>query len=95
MQITRKPASDVFSFDRVEVTDARVEEFIQAERVSGKTDGFEFSVAVMSACCVFDDKKQPVEELRKMSHADFLELSRAINGEGPAPATGPAKLPGE
>jgi len=95
MQITKKPAAKIFSFDQVEMTEARVEEFIQAERVSGRSDGYEFSLGVMSACCKFDGVAQPIEELRNMSGKDFLELSKAINGDEPAPATAPEKLPGE
>ena len=95
MLITRIPASKVFEATAVEMTEVHVEEFIQAERIAGRSDGYEFSLAVMSAACKFDGVAQPVEELRNMRSADFLELSKVINGAEPAPATAPVKLPGE
>ena len=93
MKITKIAAVKPFTFDKVEMTETCVEDFIQAERMAGRPDGYEFSLAVMSVSCKFDGVGQPPEELRKMRSSDFLELSTAINGAVAAPTTEPEKSP--
>lgn len=59
----------------VEIRESLVEDLIAAERISGKTQGFEFLAAVLSQVGMFDGQAQPPEELKRLPTKDFLELA--------------------
>ena len=78
MKITKKE-SNRLQFKEVELREPVVGDLIHAERVTGKVDGVDFSVALLSAIGTFDGKTLPPEELSKLSAADFLALSRELD----------------
>jgi hypothetical protein len=71
VESTQKP----FAPENVEVRDSLVEDLVNAEQITGKSNGFAFLAAVASAACIFDGQKVPPEEVRRMRTKDFLELS--------------------
>ncbi len=78
MKVTKVEKADVFSPEEVAVREALVEDLVNAERVTGKSSGFEFIAAVAASACMFDGAAQPVEVVMKMSADDFLSLSDAL-----------------
>ena len=78
MKVTKVDQPGVFRPQDVQIREPLVEDLINAERVSGKSSGFEFLAAVAASVCIFDGAAQPVEEVQKLSAADFLELSVAL-----------------
>jgi hypothetical protein len=57
-----------------------MEDVILAERVTGKTDGVEFQLALLSQVGTFDGQKLPMEELRRLSMKDFLSIAEQLLG---------------
>lgn len=74
MKITKKTGGDVLKVDNVELNEPTVGTLIAAERISGKSSGFEFLAAAISQVGTFDGKPLPPEEIRRLSSSDFLEL---------------------
>ncbi len=74
MKITKKSKPDVLVVENVEIVEPTVEELIQAERISGKSTGFEFLAAVLSQTGTFDGKPRVPEDLKRLSSKDFLTL---------------------
>ncbi|WP_298438071.1 hypothetical protein [Geobacter sp.] len=70
----RKP----LEVEEVEIRESLVEDLVTAERIVGKTEGFEFILAVLSQVALFDGQPQPVEELRRLSSKDFLAISKEL-----------------
>lgn len=90
MNITKvEDANKTFKPKDVKVREAKVRDLIEAERVSGKSSGFEFLCGVVSQCCTFDNQAQPPEEVQLLSMTDFLELTDVLglNGTAISPAT--------
>ncbi len=75
--------------NEVEVREAMVKDLIQAERISGKAQAYEFLSGVISQCCKFDGQAQPPEEVQRLGMTDFLELTEALglNGQAISPDT--------
>ena len=73
--------ANVFKFQEVEYRNALVADSINAEKVSGQSEGIEFLLALMAECCTFDGKKVVYEQIRQMESDDFLELSEALGLE--------------
>lgn len=83
MKITKVEGSKKpFKPQNVEIQDVLVEDLITAERVSGKSSGFQFLAAVAAAACIFDGKREPAEEVQRMEMDDFLELTDACGLNG-------------
>ena len=74
MKITRKKSQGTFNPEAVEIREPLVEDLIAAERITGKTEGYEFAVAVISQVATFDGRPVPPEEVRRLPKADFLSL---------------------
>lgn len=66
----------------VDVRDCLVDDLINAERITGKSTGFEFLAAVAASACVFDGQKVPPEDVKRLRSADFLDLSDALGLNG-------------
>ncbi len=62
----------------VEIRESLVEDLINAERISGKTQGFEFLAAVLSQVGTFDGQALPPEELKRLPLKDFLGLASEL-----------------
>jgi len=77
MEIVKKE-SKTLKVQKVELREATVEDLLKAERIAGKTDGFEFMLAVLSQVALFDGQPQPAEELRRLSSKDFLAISKEL-----------------
>jgi len=78
MKVTKIEQQGVFSPQDVEVREPLVEDLINAERISGKSSGFEFLAAVAASVCIFDGVAQPAEEVQKLAAKDFLSLSEGL-----------------
>lgn len=78
MKVT-KVESKSFKPEAVEIREPLVDDLIAAERISGKSQGFEFLSAVASQVCTFDGVKQPPEEVRRLSSKDFLSLADELD----------------
>jgi phage FluMu protein gp41 len=78
MKITKKP-TDVLKVEDVELAEPTVETLIAAERISGKSSGFEFLACVLSQVGSFDGQALPPEEVRKLSSKDFLSLAGELD----------------
>lgn len=90
MKITKiEGAKKPFKPESVDAREARVKDLIEAERISGKSSGFEFLCGVVSRCCTFDGQAQPPEEVQEMGITDFLELTGVLelNGQEISPDT--------
>jgi len=72
--VERKP----LEFKEVYVSPAQAGELAAAERITGKTDGIEYTIAVISQCCTFDEKKLPPEDLSGLSIDDLTALGNAV-----------------
>jgi hypothetical protein len=77
MEIVKK-GSKTLKVDKVELREAIVDDLLKAERIVGKTEGFEFILAVLSQVALFDGQPQPVEELLRLSSKDFLTISKEL-----------------
>ncbi|BDV42441.1 hypothetical protein GURASL_13640 [Geotalea uraniireducens] len=76
MKITKVEGSKKpLTVESVEIRESLVEDLIHAERISGKTQGFEFLAAVLSQIGTFDGQLLAPEELRRLPTKDFLELA--------------------
>lgn len=80
MKITVNKATGRLSFREVEMNEPLMEDVILAERITGKTDGVEFQLALLAQVGIFDGKKLPPEELRGLSMKDFLSISTELLG---------------
>lgn len=78
MKINKLTTNNTFAAANVEVRDPLVEDLIEAERMTGKNQGFEFLIAVIARCCTFDGKTLFPDELRKLPSADFLAISESL-----------------
>lgn len=87
MKIIKKEAAKS-EFKEVEVREALAGDLSAAERITGKTEGVEYTIAVISQCCVFDGQKLPPEALGGLSTTDLTVLGNAV---APGPADGPGK----
>jgi hypothetical protein len=79
MKVTKVEQKGIFRPQDVQVREPLVDDLINAERISGKSSGFEFLAAVAAAVCVFDGAAQPAEEVQRLTAKDFLELSDALD----------------
>jgi hypothetical protein len=61
-------------FDEVAIREPLVGDLILAERISGKTEGYEYAAAVISQIATFDGQSLPPEEIRRIGKTDFLSL---------------------
>jgi hypothetical protein len=82
MKITKVENTNVFRPNSVDVRPPLVEDLINAERISGKIEGVEFTTALISQVTTFDGQAQPPEELRRLSSKDFLSLSAELDDLG-------------
>lgn len=78
MKIT-KTENRAFRPADVTVREPLVEDMIAAERISGKTQGFEFLAALMSQTATFDGERVPIEDVRRLSSADFLSIAAELD----------------
>jgi hypothetical protein len=67
-------------FERVEIREPLMQDVILAERVTGKTEGVEFQLALLSQVGTFDGQRLPPEELKGVSMQDFLAISTELLG---------------
>lgn len=75
-------------FNEVGIREPLVGDLITAERISGKTEGYEYAAAVISQVGTFDRQSLPPEEIRRISKTDFLSLLAAADVTGiPGSAT--------
>lgn len=81
MKIDVKKAEGL-KFENVEAREAEVQDMLNAQRASGKTEGIDYTIALFSEICLFDGKKLTVEDLRKLSMSDFLELQNGLMDGG-------------
>lgn len=78
----KKVDSAAPTFTTVEVREPLVDDLIQAERMTGKEQGIEFAVALVSRIATFDGKRLPPEDLRQLAVRDFLLLGSALDVAG-------------
>lgn len=84
MKVTKKSGNNV-TFREVELREALVADMLAAERMSGRVEGYEFSLALLSQIGTFDGQTLPPDELRRLSVKDFLAIAEAAGlGEVPA-----------
>lgn len=75
MKITKVDNSAKFlQVEAVEMEKPTVEALINAERISGKSQGYEFLAAVVSQVAKFDGNSLPMEEVKRLSSKDFLSI---------------------
>lgn len=80
MKIKKTKATDILRFKEVEMREASVEDEIQAVKISGVDQGYDFQLALLAVLCTFDGQKYVMEDLKKLSRADFLQLLKALTG---------------
>lgn len=80
MQITKVKDEKFLRFENVEMKECGVEDEEKAFKIAGVAEGYDFQLALLAQLCTFDGKKYVMEDLRKMSRADFLDLVRALTG---------------
>ncbi len=78
MKIKKVERKDKLKVQEVEITEPLVEDFLQAEKIAGTDRGFSYALALLSRIALFDGRKLPPEEIRKLSGKDFLELAEAF-----------------
>lgn len=71
---------DKSEFNNVEIREPVMQDVINAERITGRTDGVEFQLALLSQCGTFDGRTLPPEDLRGLSMKDFLSISTELLG---------------
>lgn len=81
MQINRIENENVLKFENVDIRKPSAEDFIRAEKIAGKNQGFEFVLALMSIIATFDGEKKVFEDLKKLSFDDFFLLSQEVMGD--------------
>ena len=80
MQIKVKKPENQLKPKEVEINEPLMDDVILAERVTGKTDGVDFQLALLSQVGTFDGQKLPMEDLRRLSMKDFLSISQELLG---------------
>ncbi len=80
MEIVVAKADKKKQFTKIEIREALMSDVIQAERMTGKTDGMEFQLALLSQVGTFDGEKLPPEGLQGLSMKDFLSISTELLG---------------
>lgn len=80
LNITVKKPDNQLRPKEVEIIEPLMENVILAERITGKTDGVEFQLALLSQLGTFDGEKLPPEELRRLSMKDFLSIASELLG---------------
>lgn len=79
MKITKTENEAALKIEEVNLRKPIVADLIAAERISGKSQGFEFLAAVVSQVGKFDGKSLLPEDLQRMSGNDFLSLSTELD----------------
>jgi hypothetical protein len=74
----REDKGKIFAFKNVTYREVVFEDMITAQRVCGKAEGNEFTMAIVAQVCEFDGKKATYEDLQRMRWGDFLELQGHI-----------------
>lgn len=73
--------NNALKIDEVKVRQPVAEDFIRAEKIAGKSTGFEFALALMSLVATFDGEKKVFEDLKQLSFDDFFLLSQKVMGD--------------
>ena len=84
MNVTKVTTKPPFKPENVDVRAVLVEDLINAEQATGKSQGYAFLCGVISQAAVFDGQAQPPEEVRRLSMADFLTLTDELGLNGQA-----------
>jgi hypothetical protein len=80
VKITVEKATGKAKFEEVVVREPLMKDVILAERVTGKTEGVSFQLALLSQCGTFDGQKLPPEALEGLTMQDFLSISTELLG---------------
>jgi hypothetical protein len=71
---TEAAAAKHFEFKELGYREVTFEDMLQAQRISGESDGNGFKLAIMAQVCTFDGKLVTYEDLKALRWSDFLEL---------------------
>ena len=82
MKITKKKGDAAITFNEVEIREPLVEDLIAAEAVAGADQGVRYALALISQIAVFDGKKIPPEDIKKLRVRDFFGLAKAVEAFG-------------
>ncbi len=78
MNIKKIDNKSMFTFETIEMREPVLQDFINAEMISGSMKGFKFIIGLISETCLFDGKKALFEDLLNMRSEDFLSVSEAM-----------------
>lgn len=67
-----------FEFKEVGYREVVFGDMTNAQRISGESDGNQFTLAIIALTCEFDGKPATFEDLQTLKWADFLELSGLV-----------------
>jgi hypothetical protein len=81
MEITVQPAAKRLAFEVVEIREPLMEDVVIAERISGKTDGVDFQLALLSQIGTFDGEAKVYEDLRQLPMKDFMTITAHVFNE--------------
>lgn len=83
MNITRINTKNLLKFENVEIDELTVEDEEKAVTIANAESGYNFMLALLSIACTFDGQKYPMEDLKRLSRSDFLQLMQALTGKSP------------
>ncbi len=69
-------------FDKIEIKEPTVQDYINAERIAGNERGFWFSVCLISQIVTFDGKKLPPEDIAEFPVDVFTRIIGKLQGAG-------------
>lgn len=81
MNITIKK-SDVKEYQNIEVREPKVSDFLEAERIAGKSEGVAFLTALTASICTFDGLRLTYEDVQGLPVSSFLELQKTLVSSG-------------
>lgn len=87
MKITvNKSKINTSTIKEVVIKEATVQNMIDANRLSGTSEGVQFVAAMISQICTFDGKMMTYEDVATLPIATFLELTVALETSGVLPS---------
>ena len=69
------------SFKRIEIEEPTVQDIARAEMLTGRTEGIDFIVALISQIATFDGRKIEYEELRNYPLSFFSQIISSVSEE--------------
>lgn len=81
MKITIKK-SEAKEYQNIEIREPKVADFLEAERIAGKSEGVGFITALTACICIFDGQKLTYEDVQGLPIPLFLDLQKALVENG-------------